>query len=161
RDYLVYIYLVFATSVGGSLLYFGAFEFTTVNDVSVTLYEVILTLVMITAGISILFAQSRLTAIVLNGVLGYSIALFFVIFRSPDRALTQLVIETITTALFLLCFYFLPDIKKKEGREKPEILKVLVSISVGLVFTLVGLSVNSGFRLETISGYFENSKWLT
>ena len=64
-------------------------------------------IVMIVAGISILFVKSRMTAIILNGVLGYSIAFFFVVFRAPDLALTQIIVETVTTALFLLCFYLL------------------------------------------------------
>lgn len=161
RDYLIYIYLFFVTLVGGGLLYFGAFEFTTAGDASVGPYELILTLVMMTAGIAIVFAKKRLTAVILNGVLGYSIALFFVIFRAPDLALTQLVIETVTTALFLLCFYFLPDIDGEKREKRSEVVKVAVAAAVGLVFILVGLSVNSGVSMDTIATYFENSEALT
>ncbi|MFK4997242.1 hydrogenase subunit MbhD domain-containing protein [Bacillus sp. N9] len=76
------------------------------NNAQVRIYEWILVFVMMIAGVAILFAKSRLTATLLNGVLGYSIAIFFVLFRAPDLALTQLVVETVTTALFLLCFRF-------------------------------------------------------
>ena len=55
---------------------------------------------------AILFAKARITAVLLNGVLGYSVAFFFVIFRAPDLALTQLVVESVTTALFLLALSF-------------------------------------------------------
>ena len=68
------------------------------------LYEIVLSLVMVSATIATVFAKSRLTAIISLGVVGYTLALFFVIFRAPDLALTQLVIETISVALFLLCF---------------------------------------------------------
>lgn len=52
-------------------------------------YEIILTLVMISATVATVFARSRLTAIIALGVVGYTLALFFVIFRAPDLALTQ------------------------------------------------------------------------
>ncbi|MFB8735627.1 hydrogenase subunit MbhD domain-containing protein [Bacillus sp. SL00103] len=61
-----------------------------------------------------MFARSRLTAIIGLGVMGYTLSLFFVIFRAPDLALTQLIIETISVALFLLCFYHLPQLSMKQ-----------------------------------------------
>ena len=79
----------------------GGYSFDLSNDAPITIYEFIIVIVMMAAGIAILFAKSRVTAILLNGVLGYSIAIFFVVFRAPDLALTQIVVETVTTALFL------------------------------------------------------------
>ena len=72
------------------------------KDSSIESYELILVFVMIFAAIAIIFAKSRITVVLLNGVLGYSVAFFFVIFRAPDLALTQLVVESVTTALFLI-----------------------------------------------------------
>ena len=48
--------------------------------------------------------KQGLAAIIALGAVGYSVALFFVIFKAPDLALTQLVIETVSVALFLLAF---------------------------------------------------------
>ena len=53
-----------------------------------------------------------MTAIILTGVVGYIVTLFFVIFRAPDLALTQMTVETVSVALFLLCFYHLPKLRK-------------------------------------------------
>ena len=36
---------------------------------------------------------------------GYAISVLFIFFKAPDLALTQFVVESISTALFLLCFY--------------------------------------------------------
>jgi multicomponent Na+:H+ antiporter subunit A len=46
------------------------------------------------------------------GAVGYAVSLFYVVFRAPDLALTQLVIETVSVALFLLAFYHLPKLGK-------------------------------------------------
>ena len=88
-------------------------------------------IVMMGAGISILFAKSRMTAIILNGVLGYSIAFFFVVFRAPDLALTQIIVETVTTVLFLLCFSYLPEWKREVTAKTTKVINAIIAISVG------------------------------
>ncbi|MBS4176328.1 Na+/H+ antiporter subunit A [Lederbergia citrea] len=157
RDYALYIYIFFFLAVGGGLFLTGAFSFDMSGNAPIRVYEWILVLVMMTAGIAILFVKSRLTATLLNGVLGYSIAIFFVLFRAPDLALTQLVVETVTTALFLLCFHFLPEWKKEEFRPRSKLVNVFISITTGTIVTLIALSVQSNKLFETISIYFQNA----
>ncbi|HLQ72210.1 MAG TPA: Na+/H+ antiporter subunit A, partial [Bacillota bacterium] len=111
RDYLVYIYLFIVIVTGGILFYVGAFTWNVEGDSPVTTYEWIFVIVIAIAAFAILFAKSRITAILLNSVIGFSVAFFFVLFRAPDLALTQTIIETVTTVLFMLCFYFLPEWK--------------------------------------------------
>lgn len=157
RDYLMYIFLFFIATVGGSALFLGALSFTMIHDAPIRSYEWIIVLVMMVAGISILFTKSRLTAVLLNSAIGYLIALCFVIFRAPDLALTQLIVETVSTALFLLCFYFLPEWKKEAPANKTKLKNALISISVGLIFILVALTVKSNKLFDSISKYFENA----
>ena len=76
RDYLVYIFMFFLFAVGGTFILTGSYSFDLSNDAPITINEYILVLVMMVAGIAILFVKSRVTAILLNGVLGYSIAFF-------------------------------------------------------------------------------------
>src|SRR5690625_3079789 len=111
--------------------------------------------------ITILFVSSMLAAILINGYIGFAIAILFVLFRAPDLALTQLVVETVTTALFLLCFAFLPEWKKDNLSKKVPWLRAFISISVGIVFTVIALSVKSGRLFDSISAYFEQSYELT
>ncbi|PAV31578.1 Na+/H+ antiporter subunit A [Virgibacillus profundi] len=157
RDYLLYIYLFFIVAIGGILFYTGAFSFDLTGDEPVTMFEWSIIIVMIIAGITILFAKSRLTAVLLNGVLGYSIAVLFVIFRAPDLALTQIIVETVTTVLFLVCYYYMPEWKKENKPTRTKRINLIISIAVGIVFVLVALSVQSGKLFESISGYFENA----
>ena len=157
RDYLVYIYLFLVAVTGGVFISTGAFSIDISHDSPVNVYEWIFVIIILTAGIAILFAKSRLTAILLNGVIGFSIAFFFVLFRAPDLALTQTIIETVTTVLFLLCFYFLPEWKKENSPSRSKVMNILISISVGLVFIFVGLAVNSGTLFEQMSTFFEKA----
>ncbi|MBU8598400.1 Na+/H+ antiporter subunit A [Shouchella clausii] len=155
--YLLYIFLVILGLVYTIALTTGALSFDVSNDAPISIYEGILAAVMAITAISILFAKSRMTGILLNGVLGYLVALFFVFFRAPDLALTQLVIETVTAALFLLCFYFLPDWDKQKHKTKPKLLNGLIAVATGAMVTVLALSVNNNRLFDSISAFYENA----
>lgn len=157
RNYLVFIYLFFIALAGGTFLYTGALSIDLSGDAPIGIYEGLIVLVMIIAAISILFAKSRLTAIILNGVLGYSISVVFVLLRAPDLALTQIGVETMTTVLFLLCFNFLPDWKKEDAPKRSKALNMGIAVSVGVLFVLIALSVQNGDLFNSVSSYFENA----
>jgi len=157
RDYLVYIFAFFILTVGGGLLWTGEFSIDFSNDAPITISEYIIIFVMMGASIAIVFVKSRITAILLNGVLGYSIAILFVVFRAPDLALTQIIVETVTTALFLLCFYFLPEWTKEKSTRSTKVFNGIIAISVGTVVTVLALIVQGNKMFESISVYFEDS----
>ncbi|WP_249869483.1 Na+/H+ antiporter subunit A [Oceanobacillus saliphilus] len=157
RDYMVYIYLFFIVAIGGTIIYTGTYAFDISGNAPITEFEWILTFVMMIAGISILFAKSRLTAILLNSILGYGVAAFFVLFRAPDLALTQTVVETVTTVLFLVAYYFLPEWQKEDVPRKSRNVNLIISVSVGVIFTVIALAVQNGKLFESISSYFEDS----
>ncbi|WP_405097760.1 Na+/H+ antiporter subunit A [Oceanobacillus sp. FSL H7-0719] len=157
RNYMVYIYAFFILVVGGSFFLTGAFDFKISGNAPISSFEWIIVITLIVAAVSILFAKSRLTAILLNSVIGYGVALFFVVFRAPDLALTQTVVETVTTVLFLVAYYFLPEWQKESGTRKVDMTKLLISIGVGATFTVVALAVQNNRLFDRISTYFENS----
>jgi multicomponent Na+:H+ antiporter subunit A len=154
RDYLVYIFAFFIIILGGYLFISDSFAFNTANSAEITVYEIVLAIVMVGAAIGVLFATTRLFAIIAVGVVGYVLALFFVIFRAPDLALTQLVVETVSVALFLLCFYHLPKLKKEIGRVRFKMTNVLISLGVGITVTLLALSAHSTKLFPSISDFF-------
>ena len=155
--YVSYIYLFFIAIVAGYFIWSGAFSWNFSKDAKAEYYELILVFIMAISAVAIIFAKSRITAVLLNGVLGYSVAFFFVIFRAPDLALTQLVVESVTTALFLLCFKFLPDLRPSKDSKAVKFSKGLISVMVGATVTIIGLTVLNYDKFDTISTYFEDS----
>ncbi|MGD7046272.1 Na+/H+ antiporter subunit A [Jeotgalibacillus proteolyticus] len=153
RTYLVYIFSFFVAILLSTLIIKEGFVYDTSGLAAIQSYEVILALVLVAGAVTILFAKSRLTSIVALGVVGYSVALFFVLFRAPDLALTQLVIETVTVALFLLCFYHLPEISRKEERMRFRFGNAVLSLLVGATMTLIAMSAFSQRTDESISQY--------
>ncbi|WP_110113720.1 Na+/H+ antiporter subunit A [Bacillus sp. CGMCC 1.16541] len=159
RDYLVIIFAFFAALMLGTLFVQDAFVMDFNDTAPIGVYEVILSIVMVTGAITTLFAKSRLTAIISLGVVGYTLSLFFVLFRAPDLALTQLVVETVSVALFLLCFYYLPELKKKPKRLKFRLTNFIIALLTGTTVTLFGIAANSTRLFDSISEFFVEASY--
>ncbi|WP_437732067.1 hydrogen gas-evolving membrane-bound hydrogenase subunit E [Sorangium sp. So ce1335] len=64
---------------------------------------------MIVAGaVLTLRVRERVTKVLMMAIAGYGTALFYVLFRAPDLALTQILVETVSLLLLLLAFRQLP-----------------------------------------------------
>jgi multicomponent Na+:H+ antiporter subunit A len=157
RHYLLYMFSGITVIVIGSLFMKDAFSISFKGASPINLYEIILIVVLLIGTAITILAKSRLTAIIGLGTVGYTVALFFVIFNAPDLALTQLVIETISVALFLLAFYHLPKLGKREERMRFQLNRAVVSIAVGVMVTLVALSAHSQKLIPSIAKYYEET----
>ena len=153
RSYLVYIFSFFIFILGTTLVSRNAFKLDLSNVAPVRFFEVVLVVIIAASAIVILFAKSRLTSIILLGAVGYTVSLFYVIFRAPDLALTQLVIETVSVSLFLLAFYHLPK-SRHEERMTFKLTNALISVGVGAIVTLIALSAHSNKMFDSISQYY-------
>jgi multicomponent Na+:H+ antiporter subunit A len=154
RSYLVYIFVFFIGILLFSFWFKGAFAINTDELAPIGIYEIAIALLLVISSVTILFAKSRLTSIISLGAAGYTVSLFFVLFRAPDLALTQLVIETVSVALFLLCFYHLPKLSRHEERMKFKLENAVISIGVGVVVTLFAISSYSTKLFDSISSYY-------
>ena len=120
----------------------------------ITTLEMVVVIAIIVAAVGTLFANHNVAAILILGITGYGVAILFVLYRAPDLALTQLVIETITMALFLLCFYHFPRLTKRNESKSTITFNLIVSIGYGLLMTMIGISALSSNWFDKISEYF-------
>lgn len=157
RDYLIYILGFIILILGGSMLLFECFPSGPSQDAPVSLYELALLTGMIITAVTVLLAKSRLAAVIAVGALGFLVVFLFVLFRAPDLALTQLVVETVTTVLFLLCFYHLPKLHKENSPVRFKAVNAVISVGVGLVMTILAFSANSTRLFASISSYYQNA----
>ncbi|UFT97849.1 Na+/H+ antiporter subunit A [Radiobacillus kanasensis] len=130
------------------------FAFLTADPSEIKISELLVAVMMVVAAIGTIVARNNVAAILILGVVGYGLSILFVIYRAPDLALTQLVIETITVALFLLCFYHLPKMKPKQDTVRTKLLNAAISIGFGTLLTLVAISSHSSKWFPSISEYF-------
>jgi multicomponent Na+:H+ antiporter subunit A len=118
-------------------------------------YELLLGVLMIASILAAIRAPSRLGGIAALGVVGYGVAVIFVLFGAPDLAMTQVVIETLTLVLLVLAFYHLPSFTAPAKRHPLiRVRDLTFAIGTGVVMTLLVLfAIEMPFH-PTISDYF-------
>lgn len=157
RTYIMYMMASLSIFIIGTLFIVDGFNFTFDGTSELQLYNLFIIGLLVVGTFVAAFSKSRIASIIGLGGVGYSVALFFVFFKAPDLALTQLVIETISVALFLLVFYHLPKFKPAVETYKFKIGRLLVSFLVGAMVTLVALSAQSQKLVDSIKTYYEET----
>jgi multicomponent Na+:H+ antiporter subunit A len=107
RYYLLTVIVATLLAVGYPLVT-GVELHLTLRWADFRFYELALASLILMATAVATFTSSRLGAVTALGVVGFSIALLFILFGAPDVAMTQFLIETLMVILFVLVFYFLP-----------------------------------------------------
>jgi multisubunit Na+/H+ antiporter MnhB subunit len=99
------------------------------------------------ATVLVVRATTRLAAAIALTAVGFLVALTYVVYRSPDILLTQILIETVSTIFILLVLYFMPAFRKHELSAGATATNLAVSCAVGaLMFLLTLLCTSPVFR---------------
>ncbi|WP_089685160.1 putative monovalent cation/H+ antiporter subunit A [Billgrantia gudaonensis] len=156
RNYLAMTLLVLVGLVGHAFFFRHAPQFA--FSVDVYLHEAVVAGLMIAGAVTACLMKSRLAAVAAVGVMGFSIALTFVLFSAPDLAITQLLVETLTVILLVLVLFRLPRFANLSAPTE-RLRDLVVASAFGIMVTLLMLAVLGGERLPRISDYMvENSQ---
>ncbi|NLE76174.1 MAG: DUF4040 domain-containing protein [Chloroflexi bacterium] len=117
--------------MGSALLGGGRLSWPMVSLQGALPYEVATAALIVVAALAVALTPSRLGAIAALGVVGYLVALLYVLYSGPDLALTQLLVETLTVILLLLVFHFLPRLSPEPSPRRTHIRDIAVSAGVG------------------------------
>jgi multicomponent Na+:H+ antiporter subunit A len=119
----------------------------------VRFYEWVPTLMIPAAALVCIRSSSRLSAVAALGVVGYGVALIYVLFGAPDLAMTQFMVETLMVVLFVLVLYHLPRFAVL-STTRARGFDAAIALSAGALITaliLIGAEIQ---LYEKISGYF-------
>ncbi|MDN5906995.1 MAG: DUF4040 domain-containing protein, partial [Staphylococcus equorum] len=119
--------------------------------------EVITLIVVFVLGIALTFIRQRLTMVILNGIIGYCVTIFFILMKAPDLALTQLVVETITTILFIVSFSRLPNVPRTKVHKKREAVKIIVSLLMAVIVVMLVFIAQQSDSMPTISTFYHDA----
>ena len=104
-------------------------------------------------------ARRRFAAVMLLGVVGYAMAVLFVVQGAPDLALTQFGVETLFVVVFLLVLRQLPDRFEHRRTGAGRLVRLAVSAVVG-VFVMVAAVAAAGSRTaEPVSRAMSEQAW--
>jgi multicomponent Na+:H+ antiporter subunit A len=123
------------------------------------LHEVMLLVIILIATLMAVFTKSRLAAVAALGLVGYGVALIFVLFGAPDIAMTQFTIDTLTVILFVLILYKLPPFLKMSSKIA-RIRDMVVSLATGCVITFIILYVTARPSDPALKNYFAENSYI-
>ncbi|PDW03671.1 hydrogen gas-evolving membrane-bound hydrogenase subunit E [Candidatus Viridilinea mediisalina] len=108
RTYVLYTVLAFFVFVGIPFIFYGLGDVRTIQNDTFYFYEVVVIGLIPVGVIATITARSRLGAIIAVSMVGAMMALVFVLFSAADLALTQLLIEVLSTVFLLFLFSVMP-----------------------------------------------------
>lgn len=159
RFYIMTIMLFTAGLVGYPLIAKGGLSIAG-NWTTVWFYEGMLAAIIIMATLAAVVSKSRLATIAALGIVGYGIAVLFVLFGAPDLAMTQLAVETLTVIILALTLYHLPKFSRFPGK-LAQGRDAVVALTVGGLVTLLTLTALTVPMQSRLAPFFaENSATL-
>ena len=154
RVYLQVILVATVLLVGGMLLHNGLLADLPSVGEGYHWPELAMAGLLVAAAISVVVAPTRLGAIISLGVVGALVTLFYIRFRAPDLALTQLLVETLTVILLLLVFHFLPPSFEERRPKWQEALQVVIAVGVGGLMAALVLVANRILFAPSVAEYY-------
>jgi multicomponent Na+:H+ antiporter subunit A len=113
----------------------------------------IVLLVAVVGAVAVAVASSHISGVLTLSILGFMIAIFYILASAPDLALTQLVVETLVLVIFLLVLDKLPAFYGSPDRPRA-IRDAAVAGVIGLTVFLTVLVSTAEEPKHVISRYF-------
>lgn len=119
-------------------------------------YEALVFIFMIVAALGAATLPKYLQAVLSLSALGYLVALMFIYLSAPDLALTQVLVETLSTLIFIIAIMKIPQTFKESISKFTFLKDAIISITVASVVLLLMLNANQGIipPFESLSYYF-------
>lgn len=111
RSYVL-MTVLFMIALPGSALFFSRLPLLPKSMPTLAVSEALLIFLINIAALNVIRVRSRLHAVASLSVVGYGVALVFVLYGAPDLAMTQFVTETLTLLIFVLVLHRLPAFKR-------------------------------------------------
>ena len=150
RNYILVMLVVLIALIGNSILLRHSPQLALTLDVR--FHEVIVVGTMAMGALFATISRSRLGAVVSVGIMGFSIALIFILFSAPDLGITQLLVETMTVILLVLVLFRLPRFSNLSTHLE-RIRDGAVAATMGVLIFLLIMTAWSIDQFETISTY--------
>ncbi|MEW6649406.1 MAG: putative monovalent cation/H+ antiporter subunit A [Chloroflexota bacterium] len=154
-----YLMTIILTTVGlaGLAFFSNTHGFVLRNEWGVVnFYEVVLAGLIALAALIVPRTRSRLAAIAIIGIIGYGLALIYLLYGAPDLAMIQFAIETLTVILFVLVVYRLPKFTRLTS-PPARLIDFGVALSGGVLMTLLTLLVTARPTAPYISEFFRQN----
>ena len=156
RRNMSYIFGVLSITIIGG--YFAVGSPVVINKFStVHVMNIFIGICIAVCCIALAKTYNRLVLIILSSGIGFMMTALYVTFRAPDLAMTQFVIESISTIIFLVAFILLTDKTKHVEKQPFKLTNAIIATLSGISFIIIGLVAYAYKHPSEISQfYFDN-----
>jgi NADH:ubiquinone oxidoreductase subunit 5 (subunit L)/multisubunit Na+/H+ antiporter MnhA subunit/multisubunit Na+/H+ antiporter MnhB subunit len=137
RPHLAILLLFFACTLGGILAAEQAIAFKGLTDFPKSIYRMGALIMIISTSLAIPFLSGGLSQVLALASSGFFITLYFVFYKAPDLAMTQILIEVVTGIMLLVMVYVL----RKEVSIKDRLGQTIIRFTTALLFALTTMAI--------------------
>lgn len=152
RNYVLMVILTTVSLTGVTLLTQFDFNFPHLKY-DLYAFEFVLMVLIILASSMATVSRSRLGAMAGLGVVGFGVAMAFILYGAPDLAMTQILVETLVVILLVLGFHHMPGFVMLSSKSSL-VRDALIALSVGVLMTLLVLAATQVHFTPTVSEYY-------
>lgn len=157
RYYIMLCIITLVGFVGFTLISRGAVSWPT--DVSpISMLEIIFAALILLSAIFMVRTTSRLAAVAGLGIIGFSVALMFLLNGGPDLAMTQFAVETLSVIMFVFVLYRLPRFVNYSGTAD-RIRDAIIAFSAGGLITAFILAVATTPLVSRVTDYYAENTY--
>ncbi len=154
RSYMTWAVLTLVVVVAPPLALFGFGGLALPTLDGVEPFEFVSALLIPIGIVATLNARSRLGGIIAASFVGLMVAFIFVIYSAPDLALTQLLVEILTTVFLVLLFAVMPASFERLSSPSERSRDGLIAVVAGMVIAGVAFAASSVTQVPNISAAF-------
>ena len=151
RSYVMVIVVAAMAAGFGALSGLTGLGFAARTEVRI--HEVLIVVVIIAGAVAATLAKSTMAAVLSLGVVGYGVALTFLLYGAPDLAMTQFSVETLTVVIYVLVFRHFRNL----GPLSPPWVRardLIIGAGIGTVIGGLVLSISTTDTAATIARVF-------
>ena len=152
RSYVMVIVTTTMAVVGAALIAAPGFGAPAL-ETSIRIHESIVVLVIIAGAISATLAKTTMAAVLSLGVVGYGVALTFLLYGAPDLAMTQFSVETLTVLIYVLVFRHFRSLGPL-SRPLVRVRDGSIAAGIGLLIGALVLAVSTAETAPQLREYF-------
>ncbi len=117
--------------------------------------QAVVAVLAIAMALAVVLARRRFVSVLLLGGVGQALTVIFLAYGAPDLALTQFMVETMTIVAFVLVLRHLPREYSPPPSWAPRVLRIGLSIAVGVTVAWFALAAGSNERPTDVTDKIE------
>lgn len=131
HNYMRVIFLMTAAALLVPMLLLGVWP-AMPDFAELELREIGVMVILVIGIIQVVFARTRLTAIISLGIQGFAVALIFMLFGAPDLSFTQFMVETLSVVIIALVLTRLRLLRQDRRHQVDILFDGIIAVSVGV-----------------------------